>query len=236
MFKKFYGLISSLNDGSFIKIRDRYNAAIILSSLLKDIIKKYPLEKIIIIGIPRGGVIVAETISNRLNISYDIIFIKKLRIPHNEEMSFGAIMENGNIYLDKKIIDSLEISNEYILEEKIRQLNNINIRSKLYQSYIKFDDVKHNIKDKIVIIVDDGAASGATLMVLIKWLKENNVNHIFIGVPVVPKETINLLKKEVKKIETIISPSQNFENVSKYYHDFTQVTDEQVIEILCKKK
>ena len=81
MFNRLSEFVFSLKDGSFIKIKDRYNAAVVLSSFLKDQIKNISSDNVIILGIPRGGVIMAETISNKLHVPYDIILVKKLRAP-----------------------------------------------------------------------------------------------------------------------------------------------------------
>jgi putative phosphoribosyl transferase len=236
-------IISSLKDSSFIYIKDRYNAAVILSSFLKDQIKDIHPDNILILGIPRGGVIIADTISSKLHVTYDIILARKLRAPYNEELAIGAIMEDGYMYLNENIINSLDISKDYIKKEKAIQMEEISLRNKLYQPYSEFTNFKKEngtynkiINDKTIILADDGAASGATLMVLIKWLKEKNPKKIIVAITVAPKETIKLLKTETKSIETILSPSRNFKNVSQYYQDFTQITDEQVLKILKEKK
>ena len=185
----------------------------------------------------------AETISNKLDVPYDIILVKKLRAQYNEELAIGAIMEDGSMYLNHDIINSLDISKDYIEEEKTTQMKEISLRNKMYQPFSNFVNLNEKknavnkiINDKIVIVVDDGAASGATLMVLLKWLKEKNPKKVIVATTVVHKETIKLLKTETKDIETIITPSRNFKNVSQYYQDFTQITYEQVIETLKQRK
>ncbi len=181
MFNRLSEFVFSLKDGSFIKIKDRYNAAVVLSSFLKDQIKNISSDNIIILGIPKGGVIMAETISNKLHIPYDIILVKKLRAPHDEELAIGAIIEDGYLYLNDNIINSLNISKDYIEEEKTKQIEEIRLKNKLYQPYsnfVNFSEKKNAINkiisNKTVIVVDDGSASGATLIVLLKWLKEKN--------------------------------------------------------------
>jgi predicted phosphoribosyltransferase len=243
VFNRLTEIISSLKDGSYLKIKDRYNAALVLSSFLKDQIKDIHPENIIILGIPRGGVIMADVISNKLHITYDIIVVKKLQSPYGEELGIGAILENGFMYLDNSIINSLNISQEYIEQEKIKQIEEIRLRNKFYQPYSKFINLDENkdvinemINNKTVIVVDDGAASGVTLKVLLKWLKEKNPFRIVVAITIAPQETIELLNKETKYIETILTPSYNFQNVSQYYQDFTQIADEQVINILKLRK
>ncbi|HET7644626.1 MAG TPA: phosphoribosyltransferase family protein [Nitrososphaeraceae archaeon] len=243
MLNRLSEFILSIKDGSFIKVKDRYNAAIILSSFLKDQIKNNSSDNVLILGIPRGGVIMAETMSNELHIPFDIILARKLRAPYDKEMAIGAIMEDGYVYLNNNIINSLNISKNYLEKEKINRIEEISSKNKLYQPYSSFINfcekkniINKIISNKIIIIVDDGAASGATLMVLLNWLKEKNPKKIIVAITVAPKETIKLLKKEAKDIETILAPSHNFKNVSQYYKDFPQITDEQVLKILKEKK
>ena len=138
VFKVLSEFIYSLDDRSFIKVKDRYNAAIILSAFLKDQLKNFQLNNIIILGIPKGGVIMAETISNKLHVPYDIIIVKKLRAPYDKEMAIGAIMEDGYVYLNESIIKSLNISKDYLEEEKSKQIGEINLRNELYRSYSTF--------------------------------------------------------------------------------------------------
>ena len=114
MFNRLSEFVFSLKDGSFIKIKDRYNTSVVLSSFLKDQIKNISSDNIIILGIPKGGVIMAETISNKLHIPYDIILVKKLKATHDEELAIGAIIEDGYLYLNDNIINSLNISKGYI--------------------------------------------------------------------------------------------------------------------------
>lgn len=242
MFGRLSEFVFSLKDGSFIRAKDRFNAALLLASFLKDRVKDIQPENLIILGIPRGGIIMAETISNKLDVPYDIVLVKRLRAPNNEELAIGAIMEDGSMYLNKDLINSLNIPKEYIEEEKAKQMEDIRLRNKLYQHYSDFvtinkkkNTINNIIIDKTVIVVDDGAASGATLMVLLKWLKEKSPKEVIVAITVAPKDTIKLLKTETKRIEAIITPSHNFQNVSQYYKDFTQITHEQVIEILKSK-
>jgi predicted phosphoribosyltransferase len=116
-----------------LRLKDRDNAANILGEALKDVIKKEQERKdSIVLGIPRGGVIVGDIIARKLACEFDIIIPRKLRAPHSGEIAIGAVMEDGTTYLNDMFVKELEISQEYIEKEKIYQIQEIKRRSSLY--------------------------------------------------------------------------------------------------------
>jgi predicted phosphoribosyltransferase len=116
-----------------LRLKDRDNAANILGEALKDVIKKEQERKdSIVLGIPRGGVIVGDIIARKLACEFDIIIPRKLRAPHSGELAIGAVMEDGTTYLNDMFVKELEISQEYIEKEKIYQIQEIKHRSSLY--------------------------------------------------------------------------------------------------------
>jgi putative phosphoribosyl transferase len=114
-----------------------------------------------VLGIPRGGVIVADIIAKKLSCEFDIIIPRKLHAPHNEELAIGATMEDGTTYLNDELIRELEISQEYIEKEKIEQIGEIKRRYSLYRNVRRRE---YQFKDNTVILADDGAATGATVI------------------------------------------------------------------------
>jgi predicted phosphoribosyltransferase len=132
----------------------------------------------------------------------------------------------------------LEISQEYIEKEKIEQIEEIKRRYSLYQN-VERRISQYQFKDKTVILADDGAATGATIIAAARWIKKkkttsnNQKSHLIIAVPVAPKPTKELLRRESDYVEVILSPSTfNFKSVGQYYQSFEPVTDEQVINIM----
>src|ERR671933_725028 len=121
---------------------------------------------LIVLGIPRGGVIVAHIVATKLKAAnFDIVIPRKLRIPHNEEAAFGAIMDDGTVYIDDRIVRDLDISEEYIEKEKQLQMLEIKRRFALYRNKELQQPLESKInKNAITILVDDGAASGATVI------------------------------------------------------------------------
>ena len=216
-----------------LKIKNRENAANILGEALKDIIKeKETRNNSIVLGIPRGGVIMSYIIYKKLGAaSFDIVIPCRLCAPNNRELGIGAIMKDGTIYLNDIVINALGISSEYIEKEKEEQKIEINRRETLY----RVRNNEYNLNNRTIILVDDGAATGATLMTALKWIRKQNPKKIIVAVTVAPKDTVKLLKKEAEYVEVIISPSVfRFKSVEQYYNNFQSVADEQVIEVMEK--
>jgi putative phosphoribosyl transferase len=158
---------------------------------LEDFLRKEQEVKsnITVLGIPRGGVVIADIVATKLKASdFDIIIPRKLRIPYNEEAAFGAIMEDGTVYIEDRIVKDLDISQEYIEEEKNIQLEEIKHRSILYtekkelseqqqqeQQLVKEEGEENKIKEednKITILVDDGTASGSTIIAAARSIRK----------------------------------------------------------------
>lgn len=215
-----------------ITFRDRTSAASILSTMLKGEIKakkKDRQQQILILGVPRGGIVVADIVAQKLNTDFDIIIPRKLRAPDNKENSIGAIMPDGSVYLDALKLRWLKVSAEYIEKEKAEQLREIGRRTGLYRP----DNQEYNIRDRTLILVDDGVASGATLIPAARWIKKQQPKQLIIAAPVAREEAAELLKKEADQLKFIITPS-NFIAINQFYRNFEPVTDEQVIDILKK--
>jgi putative phosphoribosyl transferase len=238
--RKHLGLpcIKTLNGSSnqpvgLIMAHDREKAASTLAALLKDVVKGIDPNDIYVVGIPRGGVITADVIAKKLNAKFDVVVPRKIRAPYNEELAIGAVIDTENplVYIDDNLTKQLNISREYIESEKQKQIEEIKRRESLYR--INFN--KMNVAGKTVILVDDGAARGATLIVSARSIKKLKPHKLIIAIPVAPKGTIELLKKEADWIESLISPSNGkFGAVGKYYQSFLPVSDETAIQIIRK--
>ncbi len=192
-------------------------------------------DTLLILGIFHRGVIVADIIASKLphNCNFDIIIPRKLAAPNNQEIAIGAIMmEDGILFLNDDLINELEIDKEYIEKEKTRQLEEIKRRKSLYSKSKKKDD----ILNKLFILVDDGAATGATLISAARWLRKQNPSRLIIAIPVTSKNIFEILKQECDIGLTGTTPSStNFKTVSQYYQEFKPVEDEQVIEV-CRRR
>ncbi len=233
-------MFDSIKNKFQFKFKDRTFAANILAAALEDFLRDQKEAKngnLIVLGIPRGGVIVADIIATKLKSGFDIVVPRKLRIPHNEEAAFGAIASDGTIYVDDRIVRDLDISEEYMEKEEKLQIMEIERRSSIYRKK-ELQPLENKInKNTITILVDDGAASGATVIVAARWIKKTfNPKELIIGLPVAPKEIVDLLRPEADHVEIVTTPSSFFNSVGQYYKNFEPISDQQVIEIMKHRK
>jgi predicted phosphoribosyltransferase len=175
-------------------------------------------------------VILAYAIYKNKSANYfDIVIPRKLGAPNNKELGIGAIMDKDTVYLNEYVVKALRVPADYIETEKESQIREISRRSLLYRP--KRDE--YNIENKTVILVDDGAATGATLVVSARWIRKKNPKKIIIAIPVAPKETVDLLRTEVDEVVTIlIPPTSNFTSVAQFYDNFEEITDDKVVKIM----
>lgn len=202
--------------------KDRFEAGKTLAKLLQN----YHYDKdSIILALPRGGVPVAKEIAKYLNLDMSIFFVKKIPSPWNEEAGIGAVAQNGIVWLDKEIIDRLNIPREYI-ESKISQ-KLIEIKQKLST----YNITPPNLENKSVIIVDDGIATGSSMQVATLAIKQAKAKDITIASPVAPIEIKDKLETLANRV-VVAYYDYNFIAVGAYYEDFHQLSDNEVIEIL----
>jgi putative phosphoribosyl transferase len=208
-----------------IKFRDRFAAGQILASMLGKY--KDDLHGVTVLGIARGGVAVADPIAEKLNADLDIIVSRKLRSPHDSENAIGAIMHDGSVYLGTSSLKTQHgISDEYIAMEKLEQKREIERRLRVYRP----NNREYKIKDRIVILVDDGIATGASVIAAARWIRKHKPKRLIIAAPVAPKQVVKSLKNEADEIEVIRNPS-NFKAVEQFYQHFDAISDDRIVQI-----
>ena len=218
-------------------MKNRESAGTILAQTLTAVIKKEDRKDTVILGLPRGGLIVAEIIASKLSSPLDLIISRRLRAPHNDEVAIGSVTEDGTTYLNELIVNELKISQDYIKNELSHQLAEI---KRLNHEYIPedktfLDRICTICESKTLVIVDDGAATGSTIISTVRSLRKNTNHHrLIVAIPVSPKGTVNLLRNEnIDYVEVITSPKDsNFGSIEQYYQNFDQVTTEQVLDII----
>ena len=194
---------------------DRTEAGLLLAEKLK----KYQNDPCVVLAVPRGGMPVAYVVARKLGFPVEIIFTKKIGHPANKEYAIGAAS-----LTDYFIIPHENISDEYIREELKR------IRTRLKAMYKMFmgDKEPESLDGKTVILVDDGIATGNTLLGTVNVLRKSHPAKIIIGVPVASKDAVEKLSKVVDKVVAVIIPNQ-FYGVGAFYEDFDQVSDREVM-------
>lgn len=213
-------IISQILNGSIVKFKDRQNASELLCSILRDKFNKLSNKEVLILGIPRGGIIVGDIIAKKFGYQFDIVIPRRIVAPHNSELSIGGIMKDHTLYLNNALIKNLKISDEYLTLEKEKQLREIKNREILLGKQIK----PEQIKEKKIILVDDGVASGSTLIVTSRWIRKYEPRNLTILTPLCPKQVFKILKKEADHIESILIPSSNnFTTIGMFYQNFEQL-------------
>jgi putative phosphoribosyl transferase len=220
------------------KFHDRKEAGLLLAQKLKLYIKnafgsEAKKESFIVMAIPRGGVILGDIIASELNVDLDIIICKKIGAENNPELAIGAVMADGSYIINEDIVNRINISVGYISKQVEIQKKEIERRLMEFRGYREY----HNkLKDKIIILVDDGIATGATILAAVKWLKEKHYcKRLIVAVPVAPLENsiVNKLNQIADKVIVIFSP-YDFAAVGQFYEHFDQVSDKEVKEIMNK--
>ena len=215
---------------------DRTEAATMLAEKVKPIIQKEVRrnkeddQRLIILAIPRGGVVTGDVVASVLNAELDIIVSRKVGAPFNSELAIGAVMYDGSFFPNTDIIENLNISKEYIEDQISQQMKEIARRLR------RFRASKHgysNLEGKTIVLVDDGIATGATMFAAIQWIKKQNPKELIVAVPVAPRDTMDKLRQIVDKIVVVHAPV-SFGAVGAFYQDFSQVTDEEVAQIMSK--
>lgn len=208
--------------------KDRKDGGVQLASRLKDYKDR---EGVLVLALPRGGVVTGDEVASYLNCPLDVIIIRKLGFPGQPELAIGATSETGTVVLNESIISAFGVSEEYIRDEISSQNAVIERRVNLYRKGQGIPD----LKGKTIILLDDGAATGATMKVAISTLKAEDIERLIVALPVAPPETAEELRKMADELICLETPD-DFMAVGSYYQDFTQVTDEDVVKILERSK
>lgn len=220
------------------KFHDRKEAGQLLADKLKLYIKnafssEVKKESFIVMAIPRGGVILGDIVASELNVDLDIIICKKIGAENNPELAIGAVMADGSYIINEDIVNRINISLGYISKQVELQKNEIERRLMEFRGNKEY----HNkIKDRTIILIDDGIATGATILAAVKWLKEKQFSKkLIVAVPVAPLESniLDKLNRIVDKVIVIFSP-YDFAAVGQFYKHFDQVSDKEVKEIMNK--
>jgi len=204
---------------------DRAQAAIMLAEKLQYLKKAWG-DSLIVLAIPRGGVVTGELIATKLGASLDLIIAKKVGHPLNPEFAIGAVMHDGSFIPNEDFIASLDVPQQYINESVSALKREINRR------LIKFRGGKtYHLAGRAALLVDDGVATGTTMLAAIKWLKTQELKALIVAVPVGPRDTVEKLRDILDEVIVLHSPSI-FRSVGSFYKEFPQVSDDEVIEVM----
>lgn len=195
--------------------------------LLARELEKLRGQKAVVLGIPRGGIVVAYQIARELEADLDIILSHKLGAPGNPELAIGAVCEDGKLFVDETITSCVGADDSYIQSEKTRQLQQIARRVQRYRDVLP----KLALEARVVIVTDDGVATGATMQAALWAVRQERPEEIVAALPVGPEDTLTKLSENADETICLQAPPF-FSAISQFYLQFTQVEDEQLLEIL----
>ena len=194
--------------------------------MLADKLGQMEMVPGVVLAVPRGGVPVGYEVAKKLNLPLEVVLVKKLGHPNNKEYAIGAVS-----LTDVVVFPHEGVQQQYI-DSEVQT-----VRKKLQQMQQKFVGILQpiNLKNKTIIVIDDGVATGVTLMTTLKILKRLEPAKIIVAVPVISQTAAQKISMEADKLVSLLIP-QNLRSVGAYYRDFTQVTDEEVMYYLQQLK
>jgi len=195
--------------------------------LAKRLLRFAGRHDVVVLGIPCGGVPVAFAIAISLRLPLDVFLSRKLGVPGDEELAFGAVAASDGRYLDQNVIRQAAITPEQVEEVTAR------VRLKLAESSTLYRGVRPALKieGQTVILVDDGIATGASVYTALNALRQMKPSGLVLATPVAPHTTCNWLRNQVDEFACLDEP-KNFEAVGQFYSDFSDVHDDEVIALL----
>lgn len=194
---------------------------------LSESLTAYRVHHPVVLGIPRGGVVIADTIARELDAELDIVLTRKLGAPGNPELAIGAISENGAVHIQTQIAGRVGADEDYIEREKERQLAEIRARRERYRTVLP----KVPLERRTVIVVDDGVATGATMQASVWAARGEGPKEVIVAVPVGAQDAIERLQREADEVVCPYVPAY-FYAIGQFFVDFGQVSDQEVMAIL----
>ncbi|MEE8272963.1 MAG: phosphoribosyltransferase family protein [Alphaproteobacteria bacterium] len=198
---------------------------------LAEPLLKYKDKRPVILGLPRGGVMVASEIAKALEAPLDVVLVQKISAPNHTELAVGAVafIDHPETVIVPEVQKGLKVSRRYLKEETQRQLEEIDRRRKLYQA----GRPRVDVRGCTAIVVDDGIATGATTQAALRAVRKSRPRTLVLAVPVAPDEAIDTLRPEADEIVCLESLS-GFGAISLFYSDFEQLDDDQVVDMLLR--
>lgn len=195
--------------------------------LLADRLEKYQGEEVVVLAVPRGGVVVAHETIKRLRCPWSLIIPRKIGSPQNPEVAIGAVSADGTYFVHSEYAKMLGVTERYIDEEVKRQVAEIGRRMRDYG----VREQQPEVRGKTVIFIDDGIATGFTILAAIKSVQKQGAGKIILAVPVGPEETIEEFREIADDVVCLHTPDP-FYAVGMHYREFEQVEDAEMLALI----
>jgi predicted phosphoribosyltransferase len=202
---------------------DRTDAGERLAALLDD----HDVEADVVLAVPRGGLPVGRAVADALGVPLDVVAARKVGSPGNPELAVGAVASDGTVWLNEAYVEDLGVSEDYLESTIERERAAAREKVERYRG----DRPPLELRDRVVVIVDDGVATGATTIACIRQVREAGAARVVLAVPVGPPETVERLGTEADEVICVETPPY-FAAVGQFYESFTQVTDEEAMAYL----
>jgi predicted phosphoribosyltransferase len=207
-----------------MRFRDRREAGRLLAQPLGAYANR---GDVLVLALPRGGVPVAYEVARALQAPLDVLLVRKLGLPGHEELAIGAVATGGIRVLDPSLLQQFGISSEVLERIAERETRELQRRERAYRGELP----PREVKDKTVIVVDDGLATGSSMRAAVRALRQRGPAAIVVAVPVAPPSTRESLREEADEVVCVRTP-EPFAAVGQWYDDFSQTSDEEVSELL----
>jgi putative phosphoribosyl transferase len=184
-------------------------------------------DDVLVLALPRGGVPVAYEVAQALHVPMDLVLVRKLGLPGQEELAMGAIATGGTRVLNQEVLQQVAVPPQTLEQVTQREHQELNRRQRLYRG----DQPDPQVQGRIVIVIDDGLATGSTMLAAVQALRQQAPARIVAAVPVAPPETCDMLSEYVDELVCLLQPS-SFGGVGRWYDDFDQTSDQEVRDLL----
>ncbi len=206
-----------------MRFRDRRDAG----RRLLELVRKWEVRPDLVLAIPRGGVVVGYEVAVGLDAGLDVIMVRKIGVPGNPELAAGAVSEDGEVYVEQEVLDLYGLDESYVRGRAAAMLDEVRERA----ARLRGGAERIDVRAADVLLVDDGMATGSTMIAGVRSVRRLGARSVSVAVPVSSREALFRVSREADRADAVLVPEEFFA-VGEFYEHFPQVEDEEVVELL----